>query len=210
MVKSRWIIGSVVFAFSGACSTVMSESDCVNADWQSIGEQDGTSGAPDSIFEDRFKRCSKFNIAANTEAYQLGRTAGLKKYCTPAAGFETGKAGNLYQNVCPAETEAAFLAEYELGAKLYQLTTARDETAKKHADAIRSLETNRYDFRQANTRYSENILDDVERSHLREDIEHYRREIERLEQDIPKFKKNAEEANAAYEEFQLILAMQGY
>lgn len=66
---------------------------------------------------DFFARCREIGAPADAAAYEEGRAEGLAAYCTVEGGYEAGRAGRRYRDVCPAELEVGFLQGFEQGRK---------------------------------------------------------------------------------------------
>ena len=116
------------------CAT-LSKEDCLNADWEKIGYEDGSQGKePESFLEHR-KACAAHGVAANVEAYQKSwAQALLDEYCTEERGFTLGRTGKSYKDVCPAEFETVFLTGYNRGRRLFK-------AAEGHEQSMRSGDT---------------------------------------------------------------------
>jgi hypothetical protein len=103
-----------------ACASVSRE-ECLAGDWAAIGARDGADGR---LGETQFNRhvaaCAKVDITPDRTAWAAGYEAGLRQYCTPQTGLRVGEAGRIYQNVCPAASEPAFLRGHELGLAAYR------------------------------------------------------------------------------------------
>ncbi len=188
-----------------ACASDRFAADCVDADWRALGEIDGAAGEPEKTFEERAKRCSKYEVAADAEAYAAGRAAGLARYCTASSGFENGRLGRAYHEVCPFDVAPAFLREYELGRQLFTLTKQYDEVVEEFEEAMEDLEVHRYDLQRAQNRYNENTLTDEDRSELRNEMRNHRRAIEQLENDIPLLEVETAHAREQLDEFRAFL-----
>ena len=102
----------------------LNESECLTADWQSIGYQDGAMGRPAAYSSQHRKACAKHGVTLDQFAYLQGRDQGLRTYCRPAKGFGLGASGVGYAGVCPPDLEGPFLAEYRKGWHLYELEGA--------------------------------------------------------------------------------------
>ncbi len=188
-----------------ACASDEFASECADADWRAIGEADGEAGEPDKTYRERAKRCRKYDVVADAEAYEAGRTIGLARYCTAASGFEHGRLGHAYHEVCPFDVAPVFLTEYELGRQLYTLTHQHDDAVEKFERAMKGLETHRYDLQRAVDRYNENTLTEEDRTELRNDMRNHRREIEQLETDIPLLEVETAHAREQLDEFRAFL-----
>lgn len=98
----------------GSCAT-MSEDQCLAGDWGGQGYRDGADGLSMSRLEDHAKACAKHGVAPDETPYRSAREDGLRVYCTRERGFEEGREGDAYHQVCPAELEADFLPAYRDG-----------------------------------------------------------------------------------------------
>ena len=192
-----------------SCASVMTEEECLSADWREVGRNDGLYGQPGEKFEERAERCQKFGVVADFDAYAIGREAGLASYCTPLSGFEEGRSGRRYQNVCPLETERDFLAEYDLGRELYQLTQDYERATRAYETTLGSIDNQRRKLRRARNRYNENTLSDDERAELRADIDHYRRELRTLEDKIPSLLYDMDRARDRLDDYRSFLRRSG-
>lgn len=121
-----------------ATTTGLSKSQCEQlnlntADWQALGQQDGLLGRDASYFAKHMQACAKVAnmsptvmttptafITQNQQAWETGRQAGLKKYCTPLRAYQLGREGFSYQNVCPQEQMVELLKAHDEGYLNYQ------------------------------------------------------------------------------------------
>ncbi len=101
------------------CAT-MSKDDCLTADWERVGYQDGTRGHTASRVESHAKACSKHGISPDLDLYRKGRAEGLKEYCRPDNGFREGLAGRDYRGVCPEDMRDDFLYAWQDGQTVYK------------------------------------------------------------------------------------------
>jgi hypothetical protein len=99
----------------------LSEKECLNADWRTIGYEDGAQGRVSARIADHRKSCAKHGIAPDLAAYNQGRSEGLKQYCVPGNGFRLGLNGHSYNAVCPAGSEREFVAAYRGGKKIHEV-----------------------------------------------------------------------------------------
>ncbi len=70
-------------------------------------------GRPSSFSE---SRCLKLKGSLNEREYKKGYKAGLKEFCVYKKGYDMGLAGSSYNNICPKNQAAKFMAGYKKGA----------------------------------------------------------------------------------------------
>ncbi len=131
-----------VLALSGCAS--MSAEECLTADWQAVGYEDGARGASVSAVTSRRQNCAKkANVTVNMAAYMTGRDMGLVEFCQPSNGYALGARGGAYSGVCSGPEEREFTAAFEAGRQLYLLEGAvastRAQIQKAHYD-LREVE----------------------------------------------------------------------
>ena len=117
----------------GSCAT-MSEDQCLAGDWGGQGFRDGSNGLAMSRLDDHAKACEKHGVVPEEAVYRSARADGLTRYCTVERGFQEGREGDGYANVCPAELEADFLPAYRDGQFVHAAESAL-------ASAISSVES---------------------------------------------------------------------
>ena len=118
----RIVLAAVaVLALSG-CET-MSHDDCLKGDWAGVGFKDGQDGRPYARLADHAKACAATGVRPDEAAYIRGRDEGLRLYCTPRGGFDAGRKGHAYADVCPKPDEA-FLRGFEDGRIVHDVQTA--------------------------------------------------------------------------------------
>ena len=111
------IIASI---FLGGCAT-LNQSECLNANWQMIGLEDGSKGQALSYIGKHRKACAEFNISPDLDQYQRGHTQGLQQYCTYDRGMQRGVRGQVFKNICPPELEGNFRLGHQRGREIYRL-----------------------------------------------------------------------------------------
>ena len=110
---------AAIFVLAG-CSG-MSEQACVSADWRTVGFEDGTVGRSEAGISRYRQQCGEYGVAPDLVSYREGHAEGVRVYCRESNGFAVGHSGASYQGVCPADLEAAFVAEYNAGRHLNEL-----------------------------------------------------------------------------------------
>lgn len=125
-----------LMAFFG-CAT-LDKDECLNADWFSIGYEDGAKGYKASRISSHRKACAKHGIAPDFTTYERGRQKGLGEWCTPRKGYQLGLNGRHYNGVCPKHLETAFVRALNQGREVYnyaaQVTKQEHDLKKMHAD----------------------------------------------------------------------------
>lgn len=112
MRRLRPALAAAALALVAGCTTLSPEeraSACAATDWHRYGVNDGKLGVPASERADMFADCARLGHQADVTAYQAGRAEGLKEYCTAESGYEVGRRGRGYENVCPPELAPDFL-----------------------------------------------------------------------------------------------------
>lgn len=131
----------VVAVLASGCAT-LNKSECREADWRTIGLEDGAKGHPLTYIGNHRNACAEHGVKPDLDQYSAGHQAGLTRFCTPDNGFKQGRAGRGYNNVCPAELEGQFLAAYDTGRELHELKSEIDhmlrdaQTAKTEKTAL--------------------------------------------------------------------------
>lgn len=90
--------------------------ECAATDWGAYGKGDGAQGVPKERRAADFAECEQLGHPPNMMEYELGYGEGLVAYCTEKTGYEVGRAGRKYREVCPPHLEVAFLRGYARGA----------------------------------------------------------------------------------------------
>ncbi|MCC3859891.1 DUF2799 domain-containing protein [Pseudemcibacter aquimaris] len=125
------------------CGKMMDENQCLVADWRTIGFQDGSAGRDMSWLERRGEACAEFGVRPDMDQYLMGRDQGLANYCQPRRGFEIGRRGGTYNNVCAQQSEGQFLAAYQDGRGLRERenhVSSLDHAINDTINAINALE----------------------------------------------------------------------
>ncbi len=114
---------AVLAAILAACSS-MSANECLVSDWRSIGYEDGVRGYSGDRIGVYRQACVKHGVSPDLQAYQDGRSAGLREFCRPENGFDFGARGGTYRGVCPGDLEEEFTIAYQFGSRLHDLQTS--------------------------------------------------------------------------------------
>lgn len=139
LVKPVTVICLGAFTLSGCAS--MNEAECLIADWETVGYQDGAQGRPTEDISRHRKACAKHGVAPVLATYLGGWNDGVLRYCTVQNGFKSGSAGRSYAGVCPADVEEDFLAAFSDGNTLHHLRSIVTRIAGTISRNERQLET---------------------------------------------------------------------
>ena len=138
-----------LLGLSGCAS--MSADECAMSDWRTIGYEDGAMGYSADRLGNHRKACAKHGVAPDFEAYQSGRSEGLRQFCQPSRGFNLGASGGRYNGVCPSDIEPEFVDAFNTGHKLHTLQAnvnqanyqinAREDELDRNKARIRQIES---------------------------------------------------------------------
>lgn len=104
------------------------ESACAGIDWWEMGRTDGVAGLElEKGLSEHRHQCAGSAHPIALDLYENGRDAGLVDYCSPQQGLAAGHSGSTYGNVCPTYLEEAFLFQYKIGKRLFDLETEDHE-----------------------------------------------------------------------------------
>lgn len=109
-----------IFLSLSACAT-LSKSECLTADWEQIGINDGRAGLPVSQVAEHGDACSKHGVVPDMARYNAGRARGLLLYCSLDSAFEQGMANKEYLNVCPESSHAGFVVVHHAARQVAAL-----------------------------------------------------------------------------------------
>jgi hypothetical protein len=163
------------------CAT-LSESQCVAGNWGDRGYQDGENGAKRSRLADYADSCSEYGIDIDREAYLTSYETGLAQYCVPDNGFDIGRRGRSYKNVCGAPQYGAFRDAYAQGRVIYEI----EQEHERLIEAVDDIEDEIEDVRR---RLAEDELSDDERYRLRKKRDRLEDERQDLRYDLRRFER---------------------
>ncbi len=159
----------------------MSVEECLVADWETVGLEDGTRGRGAGGIARYREACAKAGVAPDLAAYEKGRNAGLVEFCRPGRGYEFGRKGGSYEGVCPSDTESAFLAAYNEGREYYELEQAVSEAESAVTSGEYSLRAARNDLDRGERRLDDDSLTADQRSKIEKKNRDIATRIGRLE-----------------------------
>jgi hypothetical protein len=100
---------------SGCAS--LSKDECLYADWQIIGYEDGAAGRSASRIGEHRKACADHAVVPDKAAYDDGYDEGLQTFCTYDRGLSQGRAGQAANAVCHANLN--FIDGHRAGVRAY-------------------------------------------------------------------------------------------
>lgn len=136
------VISAVIFS---GCA-IMSKNECINANWEFIGQHDGVAGAG-SLAQKRGMACAKYKVEIDRSLYANGYKKGMKIYCNPQAVFEYALHGQGNYQSCPLEMHNELRPYYS--------------TAKSYYDSKSNLEAIEYKIAQAKGRLTQSDSKDL-------------------------------------------------
>ena len=173
------LAGAVAGLLVGCAS--LSEDECRQGDWASIGQSDGYAGYTMSRLQSHADACRKAGITPDAAAYTRGRQVGLRGYCTASRGFTEGRLGNSYAGVCPPDLARAFMVAYNDGRIVNAALIRRNTAANARSEAasrIRRLDNNIHD---AQAKLAASGTPAGQKDSLRSDIDHMRHDRQQAE-----------------------------
>ncbi|MEO1015093.1 MAG: DUF2799 domain-containing protein [Pseudomonadota bacterium] len=179
-----------------ACAGSPGPLACAEADWFSLGQEDGLVGARKGAFKSRADQCEDADAPVRRDLYDEGYGAGLAAYCTAAGGFHAGRDALKYEDVCAAEETAAFLTAYGLGEKLRRMEAAAEDAASRHQKALKDFDMNKFSLKVARNRLNDPYAAGSDVTAARSDVEYHVGELRRLDAALPKLSQKAATAAA--------------
>ncbi len=128
-----------------ACAAVLSscatldENSCRTGDWRQLGYVDGLKGYATSRLAEHGKACAQYRIVPDETAWRLGYYEGQTYYCTAVSGYEQGRDGRGYGNVCPADSDRLFRPAYEDGRRVGSLLSQLNSLDSSLRDIANTL-----------------------------------------------------------------------
>lgn len=138
----------IALALSG-CAT-LDRADCLNADWRTLGFEDGVKGRNQSQISQYRQDCAEHGVTPDLNAYRQGHIEGAVQFCTAQNGFRQGMQNNTYQNSCPADLEAAFMTGYRDGQLVYEARSRVDNAQSEQKKLGRYIDEHEKNIKQLN------------------------------------------------------------
>lgn len=204
------ILFALIIGASG-CASGMSKKECLYADWQAIGFEDGAQGRAASAISARRAACAdKARVTPDMEAYLSGRERGLDQFCRPANGFDYGSRGYSYAGACEGRNERQFVEAYEKGLKLYGLVANFEASSRALAAAHADLDNLDHQIAHAQAALVNPATPHPARlDHLAELKTLYARR-DKVRDSIPVLADDAEAAEAELEDYRRAMSDRAY
>lgn len=175
----------VVLGLSGCATGVMSEKECLAADWYGAGLEDGAKGLTEIAFDGRTTQCAGFGAPPpNGAAYLEGRKVALFRLCTDEGGYDYGRAGRVYRGVCRPEREADFLGGYLSGRRIYGFEANRDAAQSNYNSIVSSLNSARHTITGARRTLKDKEASEKKKEKARKRLRAARARIPTLESNL--------------------------
>ncbi len=103
------------------CAT-MSAEHCRDAKWEELGRADGRRGEQARKLEQHREVCASHGLEPKAEEWRRGYEQGVGEFCTPAGGYNAGRANVGDASLCagrPGQPE--FLAAHQHGGQVFVL-----------------------------------------------------------------------------------------
>ena len=124
---------SVGCAMLAGCAT-MSPEECLQANWEEVGYNDGAAGYPVSRSAEHREACAETGVQVDFELYRHGYSLGLPYYCTRETGFETADHGGEYAAQCDSDGFPEYASGYSEGLDVFALKNERSELERRIDD----------------------------------------------------------------------------
>ena len=140
MLKQTIILSAAALAIvslSGCAS--ISEDQCLAGNWAERGYKDGANGVSPGRLADYADTCAKYAVSPDNTVYIENYQAGVVSYCTYERGFQRGKNGDSYNQVCSGELAQNFAPGYDKGRAVYEIYREHKRLVHAYEDTRRQL-----------------------------------------------------------------------
>ncbi|PCK07667.1 MAG: hypothetical protein COA42_13075 [Alteromonadaceae bacterium] len=139
-ITKLWLIGTSLI--TTACispSNELSEGFCTDTNWLNQGEQVALKGQSVRVVNKYRKTCKGAISEDDLYSFQDGYLKGIIQYCSEVKGYELGRRGDDFNDVCPDELANNFTRGYNHGKTLYNREMTNLERMKR--DQLRIIES---------------------------------------------------------------------
>ena len=198
MINCKYLFILVVMLLGGCAG--MDKSQCLTADWRTIGFEDGANGKAETAISSYRQDCADHGVAPDLNAYRLGHSEGSAVFCTSRSGFNVGKRGGSYQQSCSTALEEDFLAGYRDGKTLYDLQRELNQANSAVEKQQRLLTRLEQDITVKTELLVEDGLVKEERIQLLDDIEALKLELVEAVDRLPALQQDVRRAQTQYQQ----------
>ena len=177
----------------------MNESDCLNADWQLIGFEDGSFGKNESHISQHRKECAEHGVTPDLMDYRNGHFDGSKRFCTANNGFSRGRHGKDYSRSCPEQFEAEFLKGFSDGQTLYGLKKILSQRAAELESTYKEIDWLEHAIADKSELMIADGLKRDQRLMVRNEVAQHQQQQVELYNTLPELKQEFEHALQSYE-----------
>ena len=124
---------SVGCAMVAGCAT-MSPEECLQANWEEVGYNDGVAGYPVSRSAEHREACAETGVSVDFELYRQGYALGLPYYCTRVTGVESADHGGEYAAQCVSDEFPEYASGYSEGLDVFALKRELRDLNKRIED----------------------------------------------------------------------------
>ena len=180
----RALVLLTTFSTLSGC-VVMTESDCLRADWRQVGYDVGFEGEQDSssAFNKRASICAKHGASADSQAFEDGYKQGIDDYCEDINAVDLGRRGvtkAVRKQICPELDYPGFASAFNAGYKLFELQRQANEIGYQ----IEQLLEDQYRYQQQLWGFRQQIQSGRLNDRERRKAGYYRQQLRRNLDDI--------------------------
>ncbi len=208
-MNARPIAAAAAALVLAGCAS-MSTEECLVADWEAVGFEDGARGAGTENLGRYRKACAKAGVAPDFLSYERGRQAGLEQYCQAGVGYRVGSGGGVYNGVCPQHLEADFMAGYLDGREYYELRSAVSRAESRVAARKSELDDLREHLADVEATLIAGEVDTEERVRLLLEAKDLSKREGELESEIVELERDAAVARSRLEDYQATRTASAY
>lgn len=157
--------GLLLISLLHGCAT-LDKNECLNADWQSIGYQDGYKGYRQSRIGKHQGACAEYGVKPDLDLYLAGYKKGIYEYCEPYRGYQRGLQGYSFKDVCTAELRARYKFAYTEGKQIYDFEQEIAKTQQAIDEHYKELDHLEHERGVAENQLINDKLSKLERKEL--------------------------------------------
>jgi len=174
----------ILVSFAGliaSCSTI-SEENCIEGSWESLGYEAGRDGESRRHLDKVSETCAKYGITANSTQYWIGYDQGLPLYCSYDRGVNHGESGRSLKAECRDINALVYFDGYDDGRITYEIKQEYEAIIDDYADICD-------DLLDIDRSLAEDELDEKTRKRLRKTKRRLETELDRTRIEIRSFER---------------------